>query len=328
VEKVMKKFLTKVHAGVYEAFWALKSALCSNEAIWGYYSAGVSLDEKLFEIVKEFSSIPRIKKAMDDIGFNDKTKYFRSKYMGIESKYSKPRQAPIVFIPGVTPEPFPDRAKFPWANDFEKNYSIILEEFRNVAENEGIRSYHIPEVQGRAVVEKWHTFFFSDHYGQHREENIKKCPKTWELLNRIPGFVSNNMTMFSVLEPHSTISPHAGWCNLFTRVHLTLINKEPNKVAINVGDEVRTWREKELLFLDDSFLHQVWNSSNYNRAVLFFDVWHPDFSEEEIRQLNEIYDRVKKNQILKDLSKKIQEIEAKSSKKRLEIPKTNQFPQG
>lgn len=310
----ISKHFFKFLAFFYEFYQAIKDIFTKPGSQYRLFLTIVFLSDPLLQIVDEFSKIKRIKNAMNEIGYIGYRRYFRSKFVNKDLKYSKQRYCPIVYVPGISCEPFPDKSKFLWASEFEKNYEIILNEFLNIA-GEGINPYHVPEAGGRVVVNNWATYFFVDHYGKQRTENIAKCPKTWELLNSVPSFVNQNMTMFSVLDPHSNIKEHSGWSNLFTRVHLTLINKEPLKTIINVGNEVRGWKEGELLFLDDSFFHQVWNSSDYYRAVLFFDVWHYDFNEDEIKELNEIYTKVRGFTGFQRASDIMQKLEAKSKKK-------------
>lgn len=279
--------------------------------LWG----GSCISTRRLSIAEKFRKIERIGNAMKEIGYNKRTQYFPSLFLNRNGKYSKKLQYPLVYVPGLSADPFPNKSKFTWALEFEQNYELILAEFKNVAKQEGILPYHIPELRGKATAEGWNTFFFMDQYGELRHDNIEKCPKTWELLNGVPGFVRANMTMFSVLQPHSKIEPHTGWSNLFTRVHLTLVNKEPLKSAIVVGNEISGWEEGKLLFLDDSFFHQVWNSSDHYRAVLFFDVWHPDFNEDEIIELDKIYKEVRVSGDFKKMSEVMQKIEAGATKK-------------
>lgn len=36
------------------------------------------------------------------------------------------------------------------------------------------------------------------------------------------------------------------------------------------------WSEGQVLLLDDSFEHAVWNTGSKTRLILIVDVWHPD----------------------------------------------------
>lgn len=59
------------------------------------------------------------------------------------------------------------------------------------------------------------------------------------------------------------------------RCHLPLIIPNEELCAIRVGDEVRHWKEGELMIFDDSFEHEAWNKSDEDRIVLMFDIPNP-----------------------------------------------------
>jgi len=50
---------------------------------------------------------------------------------------------------------------------------------------------------------------------------------------------------------------------------------------VRAGTEIRPWREGRAVVFDDSFEHEVWNDTDRTRAVLLFDVWHPDLTDVE-----------------------------------------------
>ena len=51
-----------------------------------------------------------------------------------------------------------------------------------------------------------------------------------------------------------------------------------------VAGETRFLQEGECIVFDDSFLHEAANiSTDTPRVVLIVDVWHPDLSDEEVK---------------------------------------------
>ena len=52
--------------------------------------------------------------------------------------------------------------------------------------------------------------------------------------------------------------------------------------ALRVGEEWRMLEEGKMIIFDDSFEHEAFNASSSPRIVLIFDIWHPDFSNEEV----------------------------------------------
>lgn len=50
----------------------------------------------------------------------------------------------------------------------------------------------------------------------------------------------------------------------------------------------RSWKEGEILILDDSFEHEVWHNGTSSRLILIVDVWHPELTAQERRTLTAI----------------------------------------
>ena len=54
---------------------------------------------------------------------------------------------------------------------------------------------------------------------------------------------------------------------------------------LRVGNERVELEEGRMIIFDDSFEHEAWNDASLPRIVLIFDIWHPDFSPEEVKFL-------------------------------------------
>jgi beta-hydroxylase len=80
------------------------------------------------------------------------------------------------------------------------------------------------------------------------------------------------MAFFSILEPHTGLSPHRGTFKGVLRYHLGLIVPQPEDLCgIRINDEVHHWQVGRSLIFDDTFTHEVWNNSDEKRVVLFVD---------------------------------------------------------
>lgn len=132
---------------------------------------------------------------------------------------------------------------------------------------------------------KWKVFSLYNQ-GRINEENCAKCPLTVHFLSTIKLAMQDHVfgnALFSVLQPGSCIEPHTGPCNYRLRCHLPLI--VPSGYSIKVGRDISMWEEGKLVIFDDSFVHEVWSDlaegqesqtgCNIGRAVLIFDIWHP-----------------------------------------------------
>lgn len=124
----------------------------------------------------------------------------------------------------------------------------------------------------------WNVFYLSLH-GMKFDENVEKCPKTMEILEKfLPrGY---NHTFFSAVNPDTHIMKHHGPTNKKLRLHIPLLNIEGSRMR--VGDETKEMKEECYVF-DDSFEHEVWYEGKATRIILIADFWHPDLTVEEIK---------------------------------------------
>lgn len=197
----------------------------------------------------------------------------------------------LMYIPGLEPLPWYDKAGFEWAERIEQATPVIRAELLAAM---GARSGFLPYVDdfgGRKRSDywaelnqsrRWSALHFSRH-GQPIEENRQRCPETAAMLDslplmRIPGYAPE--AMFSVLEPKTRIPPHYGSVNGRLTVHLPLV-VPPDCGALRVRGESRAWEEGKLLVFDDAMIHEAWNDSDQVRAVLIFDIWNPQLSAVE-----------------------------------------------
>jgi aspartate beta-hydroxylase len=263
-----------------------------------------SLNDSLdfdFDNYNALIEAPTVAKGAKAIGMNKLSEWlYRPRhYSTVKSEYTDPLCRPILFIPGLKIKPFyPPNCKkdFSWLDRLEAATPIIREEFLKLTESnpKAVGTYLIPEDM-TSTVKGWRTFFLVNPHGKQLVENQKQCPKTWEILKSIPGFVPENMTMFSVLSPGAEILSHAGLTNAAVRIHLPLLVPEPAKSVIRVGPKVRTWEEGKVLAFNDAYDHQVWNFGTLTRVVLFFDVWHPDLTQEDLKIINARWANIKES---------------------------------
>ena len=249
-----------------------------------------------WEAQRQLSLVPSVRRGLRELGMRSimDWKYRPASISLQESRYTHPLLRPIVFLPGLEARPFYDSREFAWAREFESRHAEIQREFDNAVGAGGFANYLQPEA-GNRTAEQWRTMFFVTPHGRRVEENIAKCPKTWAYLNSIPGFVPSNMCMFSALSPGGRIRPHTGLTNAALRVHLGVHVPEPAKAVLRCGDKVGSWEEGKLLIFNDGFDHEVWNFGTRTRVVLFFDVWHPDLTPEDMGVLEPAWGAMKES---------------------------------
>jgi aspartyl/asparaginyl beta-hydroxylase (cupin superfamily) len=199
-------------------------------------------------------------------------------------------QPMLLAYPELPPIQFYDRDLFPWLAQLEAATDDIRTELMAVLEadwNE-FRPY-IEYPKGAPVAQwnelnhspRWSSFFLWEN-GRRIDAHCDRCPKTAEILGRLPmadqpGFAPS--AMFSVLQPRTRIPPHTGSTNTRLVVHLPLVL--PGQCGFRVGNETREWKMGEAWVFDDTMEHEAWNDSGHVRVILIFDVWNPFLSQAE-----------------------------------------------
>ncbi|TAN07806.1 MAG: tetratricopeptide repeat protein [Rhodanobacteraceae bacterium] len=210
-----------------------------------------------------------------------------------EPDYPDPRQyCKFFYVPGLTTTPYYPRERFPWYAQLEAHTDAIREELRAVlaqpigiepflGTNDNARLKEQGLLDGTRGKAEWNSFFFHRH-GELFEQNAQRCPRTVEVLNKLPlvhirGHAPE--VLFSILTPGSHILKHHGVTNTRLVTHLPLII--PEDCAISVGGIEHAWQEGRCVTFDDTFEHEAWNRSDKLRAVMILDAWHPDLTEAE-----------------------------------------------
>lgn len=195
-----------------------------------------------------------------------------------------------VFYPFLPEDEYFDRRHFPWFEELEAATPAIQAELRDLLAAPGdlIRPYvrfedGTPENEWSPLDGSldWSACFLWE-YGEPNHSVLERCPRTAEVLGRlplarIPGRAPN--AFFSVLKPHSKIPPHTGVTNTRAIIHLAL--EVPPGCGFRVGNETREWVEGRAFAFDDSIEHEAWNDSDQRRAVLIIDSWNPHLSARE-----------------------------------------------
>ena len=115
--------------------------------------------------------------------------------------------------------------------------------------------------------------------------------------------------MFSILSPNIRIPPHRGPTNGIVRIHLGLIvPDDKDGCQIRVDDQIFGWEEGKCVVFDDFYEHEVWNNTEQQRVVLFFDVDRP--MKLPGRLLNRLFiNAIKRSGYGKDPVKNIQQMD-------------------
>ena len=171
--------------------------------------------------------------------------------------------------------PIYDNAVFPWAKEVEREWPAIRAELdRVLTRKDDLPGFHELSTDVTTISQDkgWKTFFLSG-YGFKSTTNIRTCPDTWRICQKIPGLIT---VMYSILEPGKHLPAHRGPYNGVLRLHLGLIVPAPREqLGIRVGKDVYRWKEGEAVIFDDAYEHEAWNRTPQTRVVLFVDFRKP-----------------------------------------------------
>jgi beta-hydroxylase len=171
--------------------------------------------------------------------------------------------------------PIYDKAVFPWAREIEAEWKAIRAELDRVLVRQAdLPGFHeiASDVATISQDGGWKTFLLAG-YGFKSDANIRLCPNTWRVCQKIPGLIT---VMYSILEPGKHLPPHRGPYNGVLRLHLGLIVPEPrDALGIRVENQLYRWNEGEAVIFDDAYEHEAWNRTPHTRVVLFVDFRKP-----------------------------------------------------
>lgn len=181
----------------------------------------------------------------------------------------------------------------------EDNWSMICDEY-NSFEQLPPSDYNYKETEHKLHTGQWdwHSFMLK---GKVQHEFCQQFPQTATILQKLrhEGLLFAGTpfgySFFSTLSPKSSIAAHSGPMNFRLRVHLPLhVPSASTECGIRVGPTTRSWCEGKALVLDDSYEHEVWNESDSKRVILLVDLWHPDVTMQERKDIVALFEHAQK----------------------------------
>lgn len=117
----------------------------------------------------------------------------------------------------------------------------------------------------------WSKFYLSWYGYVHHSARVL-CPRTVEVLEKVPGI---NGAMFSLLPARSILSRHLDPIASSLRLHMGLATPNQDACFIEVDNQVYSWRDGQILIFDETYLHHVRNDTDESRLILMCDVRRP-----------------------------------------------------
>jgi len=168
---------------------------------------------------------------------------------------------------------FPDRKRFTAVDVLRDNWQTIRDEAAGLFDQGHIRDALKDDDASFASFLKvgWKRFYVK-WYGEPLPSAQTLCPKTVELVNRIPGVKA---AMFALLPPGTTLNPHRDPFAGSLRYHLGLITPNSPDCHIFVDGQEYFWRDGEDVIFDETCVHWVENKTDMTRVIFFADLDRP-----------------------------------------------------
>lgn len=211
--------------------------------------------------------------------------------------YKSSEQKPHLFyLPALKAQPYWPEVEQKWQSKVNEYFSKIKAEFLTITHD--IKTLGEPYLHNVNLGPDFEQLVDSDNWtalhlfknGLANEALISKLPNTKEFIETLPlyGLTESPFEVFfSVLKADQHIAPHFGLSNHSLTVHLPII--VPGDGHLTVAGKNQTWQEGKLVVFDDSFIHEAKNSSQQDRVVLIFSMWHPELTEQERLAIQESF---------------------------------------
>ncbi|NEQ51712.1 MAG: aspartyl/asparaginyl beta-hydroxylase domain-containing protein, partial [Leptolyngbya sp. SIO3F4] len=132
----------------------------------------------------------------------------------------------VVYYSLIENKPFFKPEQFSWTQELEKNWEIICQELDKILSIQNVPTAQtiLPTSGIKKLSAQWKIYALYG-YGIKVEKNCQKCPKTTQLIEKIPGMKT---AFFSILPPGTHLEEHRGPYNGVIRCLLGLKIPEQN----------------------------------------------------------------------------------------------------
>lgn len=195
----------------------------------------------------------------------------------VKSEYNKLLKAEkIVKVNSLVGDyPVFNNTDFEWVKELEENNAVIIEEYKAFIKKLAIeklptlRDLSEDKIEGH---DDWRIIGLMA-YGETNKKTIKRMPKTFEIISKIPDVIT---CFFSILSPGKHIKPHRGPYGGVIKCHLPIIlPQNGNDYWLKVDGDKYQWKMGEALIFDDSYIHEVHNNTDETRVVLLVEFLRP-----------------------------------------------------
>lgn len=184
-----------------------------------------------------------------------------------------PYNALMYLFSAVPAKPLLTERELPELAPLSENWQMMREEALKLYDEGYIRAaLNNNDIGFNSFFKRGWKRFYLKWYDQPLSSAQALCPRTVELLSRIPSVKG---AMFALLSPNSNLNPHRDPFAGSLRYHLGLVTANSDKCWISVDGERYWWKDGEAVLFDETYIHSVENNTDVTRIILLCDVERP-----------------------------------------------------
>ena len=184
-----------------------------------------------------------------------------------------PYNSLMYLFSAVPSRPLLTEREFPELAPLSENWQMIRDEAFKLRDEGYIRgALKNNDIGFNSFFKRGWKRFYLKWYDRPLPSAQALCPKTVELLNRIPAVKG---AMFALLDPRSHLNPHRDPFAGSMRYHLGLVTPNSDACFISVDGERYHWKDGEAVLFDETYIHFVENNTDETRIILLCDIERP-----------------------------------------------------
>ena len=225
------------------------------------------------ELIIKISVVLILVGATMYIHFRGKVRYSFFRQLFDHSTFMAPINAMMYAFSSVPKTPYLPVTSIPSLSQIKTNWETIKNEALALENSKLIKgSTKYNDIGFNSFFRRGWKRFYLKWYNNFHPSALEYCPKTIELLKRMPNIKA---AMFVVLPAGSHLPTHRDPYAGSLRYHLGLITPNSEECKIIVDGEVYLWRDGEDVLFDETYIHYAENKTDKDRLIFFCDVERP-----------------------------------------------------
>ena len=217
------------------------------------------------------------------VQFRGRVRHKFSRLVADHANLLAPYNTLMYLFSAVKAEPYADVRDFPELRQVTEQWQTIRDEALQLFDEVHIRAASgYNDIGFNTFFRRGWKRFYLKWYGDFLPSAAALCPKTAELLGKIPSI---NAAMFTLLPPGSRLGAHRDPFAGSLRYHLGLITPNSPDCYIIVDGQKYHWKDGEAVMFDETYIHQAENRTDVSRVILFCDIERP-LSNPVLRWIN------------------------------------------